>query len=141
MLFRSTPDAEGRLFALKLALRVWGDHPVVGTGFGTFGSSASLTWVPDIYYDYNMLAGFYADNQFACVLVETGVVGFVLFLAFLLCTLWYYRGHLLKVITCIIIGWFGVFYNILEIQMGAMLLWTILSLDLGRLTPRDLLNK
>ena len=136
-----TADNNGRLFALKLALRVWGDHPVVGTGFGTFGSSASLTWVPDIYYDYNMLAGFYADNQFACVLVETGVVGFVLFLAFLLCTLWYYRGHLLKVITCIIIGWFGVFYNILEIQMGAMLLWTILSLDLGRLTPRDLLNK
>ena len=136
-----TAANNGRLFALNLALRVWGDHPVVGTGFGTFGSSASLTWVPDIYYDYDMLEGFYADNQFACVLVETGAVGFVLFLAFLLCTLWCYRGHLLKVITCVIIAWFGVFYNILEIQMGAMLLWTVLSLDLGRLTVRDLLNK
>ncbi|MBR5538158.1 MAG: O-antigen ligase family protein [Clostridia bacterium] len=136
-----TAANNGRLFALQLALRVWGDHPVVGTGFGTFGSSASLTWVPDIYYDYDMLEGFYADNQFACVLVETGTVGFLLFLAFLLCTLWYHRGNLLKVITCVIIAWFGVFYNILEIQMGAMLLWTILSLDLGRITPRDLLNK
>jgi hypothetical protein len=68
-------------------------------------------------------------------------VGFVLFLAFLLCTLWYHRRNLLKVVTCVIIAWFGVFYNILEIQMGAMLLWTILSLDLGRVTPRDLLNK
>ena len=136
-----TAANNGRLFALKLALRVWGDHPVVGTGFGTFGSSASLTWVPDIYYDYDMLEGFYADNQFACVLVETGAVGFVLFLAFLLCTLWYHRRNLLKVVTCVIIAWFGVFYNILEIQMGAMLLWTILSLDLGRVTPRDLLNK
>ena len=136
-----TTANNGRLFALQLALRVWGDYPVVGTGFGTFGSSASLTWVPDIYYDYDMLEGFYADNQFACVLVETGAVGFVLFLAFLLCTLWYHRRNLLKVVTCVIIAWFGVFYNILEIQMGAMLLWTILSLDLGRVTPRDLLNK
>lgn len=136
-----TTANNGRLFALQLALRVWGDYPVVGTGFGTFGSSASLTWVPDIYYNYDMLEGFYADNQFACVLVETGAVGFVLFLAFLLCTLWYHRRNLLKVVTCVIIAWFGVFYNILEIQMGAMLLWTILSLDLGRVTPRDLLNK
>ena len=136
-----TAANNGRLFALKLALRVWGDHPVVGTGFGTFGSSASLTWVPDIYYDYDMLEGFYADNQFACILVETGAVGFVLFLAFLLSTLWYHRRNLLKVIACVIIAWFGVFYNILEIQMGAMLLWTILSLDLGRVTARDLLHK
>ena len=136
-----TAANNGRLFALKLALRVWGDHPVVGTGFGTFGSSASLTWVPDLYYEYDMLYGFYADNQFACVLVETGAVGLILFLAFLLSALWYHRGNLLKVITCVVIAWFGVFYNILEIQMGAMLLWTILSLDLGRITPRDLLNK
>jgi hypothetical protein len=68
-------------------------------------------------------------------------VGFVLFLAFLLSTLWYHRRNLLKVIACVIIAWFGVFYNILEIQMGAMLLWTILSLDLGRVTARDLLHK
>ena len=136
-----TTANNGRLHALKLALKIWSDYPVLGTGFGTFGSSASLTWVPDIYYDYDMLEGFYADNQFACVLVETGAVGFGLFLAFLLCTLWYYRRHLLKVVACVIIAWFGVFYNILEIQMGAMLLWTILSLDLGTLTPRNLLNK
>ena len=64
-----------------------------------------------------------------------------LFLAFLLSTLWYHRRNLLKVIACVIIAWFGVFYNILEIQMGAMLLWTILSLDLGRVTARDLLHK
>ena len=40
-----------------------------------------------------------------------------------------------------IIAWFGAFYNILEIQIGAMLLWTLLSFDLGQLTHRDLLNK
>lgn len=136
-----TTENNGRLFALSLAFRVWGDHPVFGTGYGTFGSSASLTWVPDLYYDYDMLEGFYADNQFACVLVETGGVGMALFLAFLLSTLWYYRCNLLKVIACVIIAWFGVFYNILEIQMGAMLLWSILSLELGAITPKTLLNK
>lgn len=125
-------DTNGRLYALEKALEIFRDHPVAGTGFGTFGSSASLTWVPDIYYDYELLEGFYADNQFACVLAETGAVGFVLFMAFLLCVLWRYRDDLLKVVTCVIIAWFGVFYNILEIQMGAMLLWTLLSLDLGR---------
>ena len=136
-----TTENNGRLFALSLAFRVWGDHPVFGTGYGTFGSSASLTWVPDLYYDYDMLEGFYTDNQFACVLVETGGVGMALFLAFLLSTLWYYRCNLLKVIACVIIAWFGVFYNILEIQMGAMLLWSILSLELGAITPKTLLNK
>ena len=73
-----TKENNGRLFAVDLAFRIWKDYPVFGTGYGTFGTSASLTWVPDIYYDYDMLEGFYADNQFACVLVETGVVGFVL---------------------------------------------------------------
>ena len=136
-----TKENNGRLFAVDLAFRIWKDYPVFGTGYGTFGTSASLTWVPDIYYDYDMLEGFYADNQFACVLVETGAVGFVLFLAFLLSTLWFHRKHLLKVVVCVIIAWFGAFYNILEIQIGAMLLWTLLSFDLGQLTHRDLLNK
>ena len=136
-----TKENNGRLFAVDLAFRIWKDYPVFGTGYGTFGTSASLTWVPDIYYDYDMLEGFYADNQFACVLVETGAVGFVLFMAFLLSTLWFHRKHLLKVVVCVIIAWFGAFYNILEIQIGAMLLWTLLSFDLGQLTPRDLLNK
>lgn len=134
-------ESNGRLYALEKALAVFRDHPVAGTGFGSFGSSASLAWVPDIYYDYELLEGFYADNQFACVLAETGTVGFVLFMAFLLCVLWQHRENLLKVVTCVIIAWFGVFYNILEIQMGAMLLWSLLSLDLGRLTPRELLGK
>ena len=136
-----TKENNGRLFAVDLAFRILKDHPVMGTGYGTFGSSASLTWVPDLYYDYDMLEGFYADNQFACVLVETGIVGFVLFLAFLFSALWFHRGHVLKVAVCVIIGWFGVFYNILEIQIGAMLLWSLLAFDFGKLTHKDLLNK
>ena len=136
-----TKENNGRLFAVDLAFRILKDHPVFGTGYGTFGSSASLTWVPDLYYDYDMLEGFYADNQFACVLVETGVVGFVLFMAFLFATLWFHRKHVLKLAVCAIIAWFGVFYNILEIQIGTMLLWSLLSFDFGTLTCRDLLNK
>jgi len=75
------------------------------------------------------------------VLVETGVVGFVLFMAFLFATLWFHRKHVLKLAVCAIIAWFGVFYNILEIQIGTMLLWSLLSFDFGTLTCRDLLNK
>ena len=39
---------------------------------------------------------------------------------------------LLQVLVCCIIGWFGLFYNILEVQIGAFLLWSILSFWPGR---------
>lgn len=122
-----TSDYNGRLYSVVMAGKILRDHPVFGTGFGTFGSSASLTWEPPIYRTYKLRENFYADNQYACVLAETGALGFVLFFAFLLCTLLRCKKALLKVIACVTIGWFGLFYNILEVQIGAFLLWSILS--------------
>lgn len=122
-----TADFNGRLYSLQYALKVIRDYPVLGTGFGTFGSAASTTWKPPTYGVYVLRENFYADNQYACVLAETGVLGFILFMAFLLCTLWTYKKSLIQVMACVMIGWFGLFYNILEVQIGAFLLWSILS--------------
>lgn len=130
----------GRLYSITMSLTLLKDHPILGVGFGSYGSSSSLTWIPDVYREYGIVGKFYADNQFACVLAETGVVGFAVFIAFLLAGMWYYRKNLIKLIACIIIAWFGVFYNILEIQIGAMLLWSLLALDLGEITPKSFIR-
>ena len=127
-----TADYNGRLFAVKKAAEIVADHPLTGAGIGTFGSAASLTWTPPTLEQYELRESFYADNQYACVLAETGAVGMVLFLLFLFGTLWHYRKSLLQVLVCCIIGWFGLFYNILEVQIGAFLLWSILSFWPGR---------
>ena len=127
-----TADYNGRLFAVKKAAEIVADHPLTGAGIGTFGSAASLTWTPPTLEQYELRESFYADNQYACVLAETGAVGMFLFLLFLFGTLWHYRKSLLQVLVCCIIGWFGLFYNILEVQIGAFLLWSILSFWPGR---------
>ncbi len=127
-----TADYNGRLFAVKKAAEIVADHPLTGAGIGTFGSAASLTWTPPTLEQYELRESFYADNQYACVLAETGAVGMILFLLFLFGTLWHYRKSLLQVLVCCIIGWFGLFYNILEVQIGAFLLWSILSFWPGR---------
>lgn len=124
-----TADFNGRFYSLMMAWKVIEDYPVLGTGFGTFGSSASLTWTPPTYGTYVLRENFYADNQYACVMAETGLLGLALFLSFLFCTLFAQRKSLLKVMACVIIGWFGLFYNILEVQIGAFLLWSILSMQ------------
>ncbi len=65
----------GRLHNLKVALHLIRHHPL-GTGFGTFGSAGALAFhvhLPGVG------KGFYADNQYTVVLVETGVVGALLF--------------------------------------------------------------
>ena len=119
-----------RLQSVVTALEVAAKQPLFGSGYGTYGSSASLTWDVPHYKELGLYNGFYADNQYACVVAETGFAGLVLFMAFLLTTLWQYRKNLLKLLACLIIGWFGIFYNILEIQIGAMLLWSVLSFEL-----------
>ena len=130
-----------RLQSVVTALEVAAKQPLFGSGYGTYGSSASLTWDVPHYKELGLYNGFYADNQYACVVAETGFAGLVLFMAFLLTTLWQYRKNLLKLLACLIIGWFGIFYNILEIQIGAMLLWSLLSIELPQLTVRDILGK
>ena len=130
-----------RIQSVITALEVAAKQPLFGSGYGTYGSSASLTWEVPHYKDLGLYNGFYADNQYACVVAETGFAGLLVFMAFLLTTLWQYRKNLLKLLACLIIGWFGIFYNILEIQIGAMLLWSILSFNLPELTVRDIIRK
>jgi len=68
----------GRLQTVRLAMELARRHPT-GTGLATFGSGASRV------FNHRHTPGaprrFYADDEYAALLVETGLFGFGLFLA------------------------------------------------------------
>ncbi len=129
---RTHSAADGRFYSLKTGLKIFREHPVLGTGFGTYGSAASRNYDTYIDEQYDLPNSFYSDNEYIVVLVETGIVGTVLFALFLLSILWHYRRDYAKICACVLIGWFGLFYNIFEVQIGAMLFWVFLSLSSGK---------
>lgn len=66
----------GRLATLALAKKIIRREPL-GTGMGTFGSGASKIFHQTVK---GIPHTFYGDDNYAVILVETGVVGFLLFL-------------------------------------------------------------
>lgn len=118
-----------RIFFFQTGLRVYRDYPMIGTGFGTFGTSASLNYGSPLYETYGLMDGFYADDQYITILVETGTIGTILFAGFLLSILWRYRRSPFQLFCCVAFGWFGIFFTIFEIQIAAMLFWLCLSID------------
>lgn len=73
----------GRLWILDKGLTVFGDYPMAGSGFATFGDSASLAYGSPIYESYEMRSGIYSDNQYIQVMAQTGMLGVITFGAFL----------------------------------------------------------
>lgn len=120
-------NADGRLYFVKTGLKVFKDYPILGTGFGTYGSAASMGWEPPLYEEYGLPYGFYSDNEYIKDLVETGIIGVLLLIAFCVSILYSYRKNIFSIFFCIIIGWFGLFYNVLEVQIVAFLFWSILG--------------
>lgn len=128
-------NANGRFFAINTGLKVFSDHPVFGTGFGTYGSAASLHAEPEIYKQYDIPFPFYADNQYICVFAETGIVGTLVFCTFLLSILWVYRKNSFKMLLCITVGWLGLFYNVFEVQAITVAFWSLLAFDDASFSP------
>lgn len=139
--FKETFDEEnlelmaqsGRFFYIKKGFEVFRDHPITGTGFGTFGGSATLSYGSPIYDEYGIRSDiyggkyFYSDNQYIQVIAETGAIGVILFAAYLILMLaifWKHRheGHFPKVMIAL---WFatgvsGMYYNIWELKLYTM---------------------
>lgn len=120
---------DGRLHYLLKGIEIFKDYPILGTGFGTFGSAASLNWNPPIYEKYNLTYGFYSDNEYVKVFVETGTLGVIL-----LCTVFgviFFENKSNKIIVLLFvsIGWLGLFFNVLEVQIVAFLFWLMLGLN------------
>ncbi|MBR6530585.1 MAG: LicD family protein [Clostridia bacterium] len=126
----------GRIFSVTKCLEVLRDYPILGAGFGTFGSSASMNYPSPIADKYGLPADFYSDCQYTVVIAETGIVGTALFALFLLSVLISQRKSFAKVSLCLLFGWFGLFYNVFEVQIGAMLFWVILSFPMAEETEK-----
>lgn len=126
---REQSFVDGRFFSLKKGFEIFKSYPVLGTGFGTFGSAASRNYETYLDEKYDIPETFYSDNEYIVILVETGAVGTLLFAAFLLSVFWCYRRNYAKLFLCILIGWFGLFYNIFEVQIGAFFFWSFLALS------------
>lgn len=118
-----------RMFYFRTGLEVFQEHPIFGSGFGTYGTSASLNYGSPLYEQYGLQEGFYADDQYITIVAETGAIGTCFFALLLLSILFCYRKNPIKLFFCITFGWFGIFFNIFEIQIAALLFWTALSLE------------
>lgn len=74
----------GRIYIVLKGLEIFREHPIVGTGFGTFGDAATLSFGSPIYDEYKISDGIYTDNQYIHILVSTGIIGTLLLLIFLI---------------------------------------------------------
>lgn len=120
-------SADGRAYYVKKAIEVFKDRPIVGYGFGTFGGAATQTYSSPIYKHYGIGWNFYSDNQYIQILAETGIVGTVLIILFVLNvikTTWtlrkeaYFSPLLIFFIVAAIVS--GTVYNILENDVFTM---------------------
>lgn len=115
----------GRLFIIKKGLVIFKDYPIIGTGFGTFGSAASRMITPDIYSKYDLNTSFYSDNEYIKVVVETGIIGTIIFGLFILSLLYdfFKTKSYYKLFIFIVFLFIGMFYNIFEMQVLCYVLY------------------
>jgi O-antigen ligase len=78
----------GRLFRWKEAFLNLKEHPLFGSGLGTFGGSAAQK--------YGFFTGISMDSVWIRVLTETGILGFFTFVAWLASGFAEVFGHFLK---------------------------------------------
>lgn len=130
----------GRLFIVKKGFEIFKDHPIIGTGFATYGDSAAKSFSSPIYDPYGIEVDIYADNQYIQVITETGIIGVLLFAIFLIGMLLYLRKQrkqttFAPVLLAILLSiyWCGMIYNIWEDKTFTMYFFLMLGALIGRL--------
>ncbi|WP_075617258.1 O-antigen ligase family protein [Paenisporosarcina indica] len=134
----------GRLYIVAKGFEIFKDYPIIGTGFATFGDSASKSYSSPIYKDYDIGYDIYADNQYIQIITQTGVVGVLLFAVFLLGMLvlfWKYRKSSPYAIPMVagLIGvfWCGLIYNIWEDKTFTMYFYFLTAAFLLAVTKKE----
>lgn len=117
----------GRIFIVKQGIEIFTKHPILGTGFGTYGSAGARMVTPKLYEEYNLYEKFYADNEYIKVFVETGLIGTITYVLFILSMLKHCLNSKYKVLALISFLFIGMFYNIFEFQSICFVLYLILS--------------
>mgnify|MGYP001770221102 CR=1 FL=1 len=129
----------GRIFVIKKGIEIFKDYPLIGTGFGTFGDSASWAFGSPILKEYGIHNPIYSDNQYIQILVQTGVIGalfFFLFFVVLIITI--IRSHCEKIEKWIVLAFLiagaaaAAFYNILEDKTFTLYFYIVLGFLLNK---------
>ena len=130
-------SSDGRVFVILKGLEIFMDHPVFGTGFGTYGSAGSQMITPKLYEEYGLYENLYSDNEYIKVFVETGLLGTLIYAAFILLLLKECLRNRYKLISLISFLFIGFFYNVFEMQTICLILYFILSYA-DKLLPKPL---
>lgn len=134
--------SNGRIFYIKKGFEIFKDHPITGTGFGTFGGAATIAYGSPIYEEYGIDLSIYfenkiySDNQYIQVITETGAIGVLLFAAFLLTMLAVfikdYKRYKNSFSAFMIALWLstgvsGMYYNIWELKSYDLIFFVLLA--------------
>ena len=124
-------------FILTKGFTIFKEHPISGTGFATYGDTATQSYISPLYKQYgieNTL--FYTDNQYIQIIVETGTLGVIAFAVFLLSLLhhcWKIRkdNFFFPIISFFILGLciHGFYYNIWENYLFAFFFYFLFGLS------------
>lgn len=117
----------GRIFIIKQGLEIFADHPILGTGFGTYGSAGARMVTPELYKEYDLYKKFYSDNEYIKVFVETGLIGTIVYILFVLSLLKHCSDSKYKVVAFLSFLFIGMFYNIFEFQSICFVLYLIIA--------------
>jgi O-Antigen ligase len=123
----------GRLYVVFKGLEIFMEHPVIGTGFGTYGDSATLSYGSPITEEFKLPDRMYSDNQYIQLMVQTGTIGTLLVLAFVVFIIrkcWKDRRHPLSPVLfsfLIAILAMALFYNVLEEKVLTLYFYTVLG--------------
>mgnify|MGYP003436097281 FL=1 len=132
---------DGRIYYVTKAIEVFKSHPIIGTGFGTFGGAAAFAYSSPIYEKFNINSRIYSDNQYILTLAETGIIGvlalsiFVLSILFIIIKAFKQSKDQLSIIlifffTTMLVG--GLVYNILENDTFMLYYFLVLGLTFQR---------
>lgn len=137
----------GRLYVVKKGFEVFKDYPVIGSGFATFGDSATKSYASPIYPEYGITTNIYADNQYIEIIAQNGSVGVILFAIFLLGMLWYLWKHrhtttlaYPMIAILIAIFWCGMVYNIWEDKTFTLYYYTLMGAFIAYVTAKGKSN-
>lgn len=76
---------DGRLWSLNNGIHIWAKYPVFGSGPGTYGGKFALNYSSPVYLQgiqNGYVALYFTDNQWLQLLVQTGILGLLLFALF-----------------------------------------------------------
>lgn len=131
--------SNGRIFYIKKGFEIYKDYPIAGSGFGTFGGAATISYGSPIYSDYGIDLSIYfenkiySDNQYIQIIAETGTIGVILFAAYLLAmvALFWKQRHTrfgqIMLGLWVATGVCGVFYNIWELKVYTLIFFVIFA--------------